>query len=379
MSRILFVRTVPYKLDFSKYNVQALGLGKELVDNGHNFDFLYFPYLKRKNREEIIYKHDSNELKIIQHKGIRFFRTGFSYKTLSKKFLNQYDLIICCEYNQLMSYLISKRHKNTVIYSGPYYNLFMIPALSTLYDKIFVKKINKNVKKIYVKSELAREYLENKGYTNIETIGVGLDISKYNDVKKISDETKDILVYLNNNNNVLLYVGALSKRKNFPFLLKVYNEVFQKEKNIKLLIIGKGNKKYVSEILDNFDKEVLENIKIVPSLSNEQLSYIYPKATLFLLPSINEIFGMVLLESMYFNTPVISSKNGGSTTVIKNNYNGFVINEFDEKKWANTIIDNIKDKRKLLELGRNANHTVVNKYLWKNIYKKLLNGDDSFD
>lgn len=59
-------------------------------------------------------------------------------------------------------------------------------------------------------------------------------------------------------------------------------------------------------------------------------------ADLFVLPSKYEIFGMVMLESLYFGVPVLSSKTAGSLEILKNEKLGKIV-ELEENRWINEI------------------------------------------
>lgn len=377
MTKILFVRTAPYPLNFNSYNVQALGLGKEFVNGGFDFDFLYFPSKHKQNSESVYYSNNGNKLRIIQRKGLRFFRTGISKELFSKKFLSNYDLIITSEYNQLGSVLLSINHSNTVIYSGPYYNLFMIPYFDKIYDFLFKKIINNNSKQIYVKSKLAKEYLANKGYHDIRVVGVGLDVDKFEQPIEEDNTTIKILQFIENNPKNLLYVGSLSKRKNFSFLLDTFQEISQSDEDVRLIVIGKGNCQYVNRVLSKYDECLLKKILFIDNISNEQLKYIYPKVTALMLPSTYEIFGMVILEAMYFGCPVITSKNGGSCTLLNDDAVGFMLKDFDSNLWTKTYFKILKNSKLREEISEKSSALIKNRYTWKSIMKIFVKEIDN--
>ena len=132
-------------------------------------------------------------------------------------------------------------------------------------------------------------------------------------------------------------MGAISDRKNFPFLIQVFKEINKMHPDIKLVIVGKGDRSYIKKYTKDLDKQQRESIKFAGAVDNKQLRYIYPLAKVFLLPSKQEIFGMVLLEAMYLGTPVVSSLNGGSKTMINTDENGIVIEDYDVDKWVEAI------------------------------------------
>lgn len=82
-------------------------------------------------------------------------------------------------------------------------------------------------------------------------------------------------------------------------------------------------------------------------MQQEELSNIYKISDIFLLPTEYEIFGMVLLEAMYFGLPVITTYNGGSSTIIENGKNGFICSKLDKAEWKEIVCDLLNDTNKL--------------------------------
>ena len=105
-----------------------------------------------------------------------------------------------------------------------------------------------------------------------------------------------------------LAVGRLTKQKNFLFLIDVFKDFNSNKKNI-LIIIGEGEQK--KEIQSYIKKNNLENSIFVYNFTNEIFS-IYRNSKCFVLSSLWEDPGFVLVEACYMNVPIISSncKNG---------------------------------------------------------------------
>ena len=367
--KILFVRTASNEINLNQYNLQGVGLGKAFVDLGYDFDYLYLS--KKDEYEKIVYENNGHRLMMISKHRIRVFRTGICPKICSREFLSQYEYVISCEYGQYMTYLLSKNSDNVIMYSGPYYNLFKIPVTSYAYDALYTKAENENIKYKFVKSVLAKEFLEEKGYDNVHVVGVGLDTDGFKEKVEKDSKVEKIEKYMKNN-KCLLYVGAISDRKNFPFLIQVFKEINKMHPDIKLVIVGKGDRSYIKKYTKDLDKQQRESIKFAGAVDNKQLRYIYPLAKVFLLPSKQEIFGMVLLEAMYLGTPVISSLNGGSKTMINTDENGIVIEDFDVDKWVEAINKYLTDIGFRNEILHNARKTIEDNYTWDKIAQKML-------
>ena len=379
IKRVLFVRTPPYDYKFGKYNVQQIGMGKAFCNLGIDFDFVT---LKKKNcRTWVAYEKDGHKCTVIEVPRFKLLRWGINRKVLDRDFLGQYDLVISQEYYQIMTYYLSKNFSNTVMYTGPYWNLFHTRVESALYDYFFTRRLNQGINYKFAKSSLAKQFLEKKGYTNVFDIGVGLEFEGYDNVSAC-DSIKEVLKVLKDC-KFLLYVGRIDKNKNVAFLFDVFEKVLSRYPDIKLVIVGrcqqtivsrmlKKNNNYLNVLLKSHSKQLTENLIHIDSIDNNQLQFLYSKASAFLLPSIYEIFGMVLLEAMYFGAPVVSSFNGGATSLIPNNTYGQMIKSFNLNDWANAVFKYLEDTKYTSMVIKTAKDNVLNNYNWNSIVKKML-------
>ncbi|WP_242439771.1 glycosyltransferase family 4 protein [Ligilactobacillus salivarius] len=366
--KILYVRSGPYKVNLSGYNLQELGLGKAFCNLGYDVDILYY---SDKNDVQLI-KTSRNTLRILWTKGIRLLRSGVYPSILKKEFLNQYDYVFISEYSQVMAVLLNRLHDNVYVYNGPYYNLFKLKFIEPLYDKLFVKFLNKRSKKIFCKTAMAESYLKNKGFTNTKTVGTGIDLDNYRNTHSIDGTTQKLLNKMRGNKNIL-YVGSIIPRKNVELIVKSF--VNYREKNSdnksKLIIIGKGSKKYTAYCKSLIPKELESSVLWVEYLNNSQLKYVYDEADIFMLPSKQEIFGMVLLEAMYFGKPVIASLSAGSDTLIEDGYNGYIINNENIDNWSKKIEELLENDNLRENIGEKAHNTIIEKFTWDKIVLKM--------
>ncbi len=381
--RILLVRSTPNDIDINGYNVQQVGLGKAFVDMGYDYDFITFKKNKTACRDFVFYEKNGARARCLEKPRRRFLRWGINTEICRKKFVDQYDLIICQEYYQLESYFMAKSSPNVALYSGPYYNLFLPKFLSPIYDRFIGPKLNRLVKVIFVKSSMAQDFLAKKGYTGLKNVGVALDTTRFENVK-IKPETEDLVDYMRKN-RCLLYVGALSDRKNYPFMLSLYEKLLEKEPDLKFVVIGSSrssfwhklvggkDQDYAKEYLKNVPSHVISGIRHIERMENPQLKFVYPECKAFLLPSKLEIFGMVLLEAMYLGAPVVTSRNGGSTTLIGNDEDfGQIVERFDTDKWADAVMRYLQDDEYAQRVKENGYRKVKEEYNWNVMACKML-------
>lgn len=340
--KILIFRTCSVSININSYNVQEIGLAKALIDSGNECDIILYTNKKNNYIENISYK-DKN-IKIYWMKGFNLLHNGiYNFKEILE-ITEQYDVIQCSDYNQIATYKMLKlSSKPVVVYHGPYKNKFMWKTNITdyIFDILYLKKMLKIQPTIICKSELASKTLLDKGFKNVTTIPVGLDISRFSGKE---EET------LSSDKKIMLYIGQISKRRSIDFLIDIEKEISKKYTDSILILIGNGKKKYLNHILKRIKKERMSNnIKWIRKLPQEELCRYYNSSSVFLLPSNYEIFGMVLLEANYFNLPIVSTLNGGSISLIKDDSDGYIIKNFNINEWSEKIslIFNNKKKKKI--------------------------------
>ena len=172
-----------------------------------------------------------------------------------------------------------------------------------------------------------------------------IDIKKINSCK--SEEIEDFL----KNGDFILSVGRLTKQKNFQFLLNCFSELSNKYQNLKLVILGEGE-----------EKNILKNMIIKKNLKEkvfllgfkENIFKYLSRAKFFVLSSLWEDPGWVLLEAAACNTLILSSncKNGPSE-ILENNLGG--------------VLYQVSNKNNFIE-----SFELLNKLNSKEIYEKKL-------
>lgn len=368
MKRLMYLRSGPYEPDISGYNMQEMGMLEEFCKRGYDCDLFY--YGKKTRTEVIESKGNDGRLTINFIKGVRLLRSGIYPELLNKAFLKQYDVIITSEYSQIMTVLISSLHSNVYCYNGPYYNLFKLPFIEPIYDLLFSKRTNMNIKSFFCKSQLAERYLNKKNISNTLTIGVGQNYKKFELNTLISKKTTDLIEFMDQN-PTLLVVGTIDERKNFPFILEVFSGVIKNNPDLRLVMIGSGDQKYIKKKLRGYPKEVVNKISFFGKINNTELQFVYPKCFAYLMPSKLEIFGMVLLEAMSFGAVAISSPNGGSNTLIKDGVNGYIREIKDPKQWVG-LISSSEFKINRVEIRKKAKLSIRDNFSWFSVAEKMI-------
>ena len=153
------------------------------------------------------------------------------------------------------------------------------------------------------------------------------------DIQKIVKLKKQKIDPYFEKNQFIVAIGRLTKQKNFKFLISCFQKLIDSQPNLKLVILGDG------EEMQNLKKLIhtknLKNNIFLLGHSQNVFSYL-SKAKLFILSSLWEDPGWVLLEAAASNTLILSSdcKNGPSE-IIDNNNAGQLYKSDDEQDFIN--------------------------------------------
>lgn len=224
----------------------------------------------------------------------------------------------------------------------------------------YIKKISHTANEldyfVVVSKKMKNDYLK---YLNIPVIHIPNSIeSMPKSISKLST-------------NNIISVGRLEQVKGFEDLIDVFKIVITKNKKIKLNIVGSGSQKeLLQEKINSF--KLNDNIQLVGYKNYEELSKLYNESSLFVMTSLSESFGLVLLEAMSHKLPCIAFDSAtGACEIIDSNINGYLIKNRNKEEMANKILELINDKELKEKMGKNALNTSKD-YLSENIKKKWV-------
>ena len=183
-------------------------------------------------------------------------------------------------------------------------------------------------------------------------------------VTKISKTSKQKKIL--NNKKFFISVGRLTKQKNFNYLINEFSNFIEKNKNFDLLIFGAGEDKQKLEELIN-EKNLQSKIKLM-GYSQNVFQYM-KKAEAFVLTSLWEDPGFVLIEAAFCNLFIISSdcsngpkeilSNGKGGLLFKSNKKGELYNKLNQFLYLNKQ----KYEMKLLTKKNILKYTLFRHYL----------------
>lgn len=174
----------------------------------------------------------------------------------------------------------------------------------------------------------------------------------------------------------VLVVGKQSYQKGYDRLLEIWKLVSEKHNDWKLEVYGKLDS---SLGLESRSEKLGISDKVTFYPPTKNIHKKYKEASLYLMTSRSEGFGMVLIEAMNFGVPCVSFDCPcGPSDIISNQKDGFVIKNGDIQSFANAVIRLIEQEELRHIMGTNAIENVKRYNIdvigsqWDNLFTKLL-------
>lgn len=151
---------------------------------------------------------------------------------------------------------------------------------------------------------------------------------------------------------VILSVGQFIHRKGFDILLEACKYL---DKNIGIYIVG-GNP--TQEYIDLKEKYNLNNVHFEGFKTNDELAKYYKMADMFVLPTREDIWGLVINEAMAYGLPVITTDNCIAGLELVDDTNGKIVGVEDSKQLCDAINSIDCDRLSFGSINKIKNHTI---------------------
>jgi glycosyltransferase involved in cell wall biosynthesis len=167
---------------------------------------------------------------------------------------------------------------------------------------------------------------------------------------------------------MVLFVGRLTAQKGPQYFLLAAKRVLQSNPDLRFLVVGDGDMRCHLEKMAE-ELGIADKVLFAGFLSQFDLSRVYTLASVCVMTSISEPFGLVALEAIQHGVPVIVPRHAGVTEVVRHCLR---VDYWDIDKIAEDILAVVNNHSSLdEELARNAAREVA-KLTWEKAAKKLI-------
>jgi glycosyltransferase involved in cell wall biosynthesis len=170
---------------------------------------------------------------------------------------------------------------------------------------------------------------------------------------------------------VVLFVGSLIPRKGLPFLIEAAKKLVKNHSDAMFVLVGDGPLK--SQLIASLDKANLsDNFLFLRGLAENALAAVYNCADVFVLPSIQEGQGIVLLEAQASAKPVVAFNVGGVNEAVLDGETGLLVNRGSSDALADALLKLLSDELLREKMGAKGRKFVMDNFTWDVCAERML-------
>ena len=170
----------------------------------------------------------------------------------------------------------------------------------------------------------------------------------------------------------VLFLSNLMPEKGPLQFLKAAKIVTEKACNVRFVLAGAiWREKFYFELIRYIKKNNLSShVKVPGGVYGEDKRNLFDVSHIFVFPTQNETFGLVILEAMRSGLPVISSPQGAIPETIEHNKTGFITDPFDTDEIADRILSLVRDPDLRYRMGKRGQERFAREYTTEAYMKK---------
>ncbi len=248
-----------------------------------------------------------------------------------------------------------------------YLSYYNIRWLENAYWK-YMQWFHQDCEKVFVPSESTRQYLLERGFSDLEIWSRGIDLAKFYplvDRQAVLQECR-----IDEDEFVILYVGRIAPEKDMDVLIETFETLPKRIRNNAHLVIAGDGPMYRGLVATN-EKTLNSRITYLGFTEGAALQRWYAAADIFLFPSPTETFGNVILEAMASGTPVIGAAQGGVQDIIEEGVTGLLCPAGDVQAFRAAVVKLYDDSALRARIAQEA-LAYSRLKSWDSIFAQLL-------
>ena len=213
----------------------------------------------------------------------------------------------------------------------------------------------------YMKNELQR--LFGLPFEKINVVPNGVNTLNYSGIERDYDFRRR---YAMDNEKIILFMGRLVYEKGIQHLITAMPKILNGYHDAKLVVAGKGG--MIDELRAQANALGLgEKVYFAGYVNGKDVGKLYKVADVAVFPSTYEPFGIVALEAMLAEVPVVVSDIGGLNEIVQHRENGMKCYAGNANSIADSILELLYDPQLSANVVKKAKAKVRNEYSWNKI------------
>ncbi|MGB8317218.1 MAG: glycosyltransferase, partial [Ignavibacteriaceae bacterium] len=235
-------------------------------------------------------------------------------------------------------------------------DIYLVPQKNIIYKKLIEYTLRK-ADRISSTSGVMTKQINKFTNKTIEIIPFGIDITKFKSSPK--------MLYYSPDEIVIGTIKTLEEKYGIRYLIEAFKKVKDRhpELQIKLLIVGSGT-------IENILKKIVEDLNLsdytlfTGFISPDEVPVYQNLIDIYVALSLEESFGVAVLEASACGKPVIVSNVGGLPEVVENKVTGFVVEKENPEAAAEAIEKLLLEPGLRKKMGQNGRKRVEQLYNW---------------
>lgn len=235
--------------------------------------------------------------------------------------------------------------------------------------------------------DLEQRLRDRKGFEDLHVVPNGVDLEDFNPSTERSQELRN-KYDIKNDRPLVMFCGSITPRKGVKSLIEATGSLLSEGVDCHLVAVGDQSidQEYVKEIYELVESQGHESRISLPGyIPYEDLRELYAMSDIFVLPSQEEGFGMVLTEALAAGTAVIGTRVGGIPLQIKDGRNGFLIETDNRSQLISKLSYLVQNPDVRDEMGVESRTIAENNFSWEaitemyiQVYKNILQQEENF-
>ena len=230
------------------------------------------------------------------------------------------------------------------------------------YREKYRKMAMKRIDRIICSGKLCGEYILSLGYPK-DKIGYGhmvADVTQLASKTKATSNEKIIeLKHKFNAEQVFLYTGQIIPRKGIKELVNAWgNSKMSNNRKAALVLIGNGSQ--MDEIRALIRQKNSSNIFLIGKVPYEEIATYYAMADVFIIPTLEDNWSLVVPEAMSAGLPIICSMYNGCWPELVTKENGWVFDPLNELEFTQTLLTTFENRDSFTRMGIMSQQIVLN-------------------
>jgi len=272
------------------------------------------------------------------------------------------DVVVSANWHFGMSYWVCRpRHlRSTPRVAFPILHIEREWAHNPIYPRMF-----RDCDGVIVCTEAERDFVRARGGHTIAVSGAGVDPGHF--IRR--DGAAIRARYGIGDRAVVGFVGRQDTNKGVPTLIEAMRNVWRRFPDSVLLLAGQSAHRgeRVSEMLDELTEENRARVVLIDDFDQRDAASIMDACDLLVLPSVEESFGLVMIEAWMCGKPVIGADIASTRCIIDHGVDGWTAKPFDATDLADRILDLLADPAKRAGFGERGRTKVLSRYTWDRV------------